>query len=276
MPTDLIQHIDRVLDWNQRHVEPTGGELGFCRMARKSVDEDKRQIHFLCSSGAIDRYGEIVEPSAYTGSIESFMLNPVFAAGHLYVGHNGEPTVIGEWVKLWISKDGLEGIAEFDDEDPLAQRYWNLYRKGRMRTVSVGFISKPWEMREVKNGTEKPRVRVFTDVSLLEISAVAIPANPDARVRSRSAGRTNEDDLDARLEAAAERAIDKRFSTHPGGLMTTLAQDVAELVLASVGRGADPYGDIPDPDDVPDPGSEDEDQGDNHNLNAALRDVLGK
>lgn len=275
MPTDLMQKIDRVLDWNQRHVEPKGGELGFCRMARKSIDEDKRQVHFLCSSGSVDRYGEIVEPSAYAGSIESFMLNPVFAAGHIYVGHNGEPTIIGEWVKLWISKDGLEGIAEFDDEDPLAQRYWNLYRKGRMRAVSVGFIANAWEMREMQFGQEKRRVRVFTDVDLLEVSAVAIPANPDARVRSRSAGGANEDDLDARVEAAFDRVLRKRFSTDPGGLMTTFAQDVAELVAASVGRGADPYGDIPDPGDVPDPGSESK-GGTSHEFNAALRDVLGK
>lgn len=96
MPMDLTQKIDRVLDWNQRHVEPEGGELGFCRMQRKSVNEEKRQIHFLCSSGTIDRYGEIVEPSVYAGSIESFMLNPIFAAGHIYVGNNGEPTIIGQ------------------------------------------------------------------------------------------------------------------------------------------------------------------------------------
>ncbi|MEM9415363.1 MAG: HK97 family phage prohead protease [Planctomycetota bacterium] len=275
MPADLMQKIDRVLDWNQRHVEPKAGDFGTCRMQRKSIDEDKRQIHFLCSSGSVDRYGEIVEPSAYAGSIESFMLNPVFAAGHVYIGNNGEPTIIGEWVKLWISKDGLEGIAEFDDEDPLAQRYWNLYRKGRMRSVSVGFIANAWKMRDVETGQDKRRVRVFTDVDLLEVSAVAIPANPDARVRSRGAGGSHEDDLDARMEAAAERAIEKRFSTDPGGLMTTLAQDVAELVVAHVGPGADPYGDIPDPGDVPAPGTEDQGES-QHNLNAALRDVLGK
>lgn len=178
-------------------------------------------------------------------------------------------------MKLWISKDGLEGIAQFDDEDPLAERYWNHYRKGNMRAVSVGFIANAWEMRSMEIGKETRTVRVFTDVDLLEISAVAIPANPDARVRSRSAGGNNEDDLDVRMEAAAERAIDKRFSTDPGGLMTTLAQDVAELVVAYGGPGADPYGDIPNQDNVPDPDPEDE--GDQpHQLNAALRDVLGK
>lgn len=106
----------------------------------KSIDEAKRQIHFLCSTGEIDRYGESIDQKSLDRAIPAFMRNPVFPAGHCYIAPNGEPTCIGHWVKLWVSEAGLEGVAEFDDEDPLAIRYWNLYRKGRMKAVSIGFI----------------------------------------------------------------------------------------------------------------------------------------
>lgn len=221
----------------------------------------------------IDRYGEIVEPEAYRASLEAFMRNPIFAAGHVYIGENGEPTVIGHWVKVWITERGLEGIAQFDDEDELAQRYWNHYRKGHLRAVSVGFIARRWDMRDMDIEKERQRVRVFTDVDLLEISAVAIPANPNALMRSRSASHGS--DIDAIIEAAVERKLKELFHAGPGGLMTTLAQDVAELVVAYSGQGVDdPYGDTPG---SPDPGNEPDDAGDDtHTLNAALREVLGK
>jgi HK97 family phage prohead protease len=272
MSNELIERIDTFLDWRERTAEPTAGAMGFVRAIAKSIDQDKRQVHFVCSTGHVDRYGEIVEPEAYRASLDAFMLNPIFAAGHRYVGESGEPTILGQWVKVWISKDGLEGIAQFDDEDELAVRYWNHYRKGNLRAVSVGFIGNAWEMREMDIEGERRRIRVFTAADLLEISAVAIPANPHARVRSR--GTNNEQHDDERLEAAVERAFDKRFHTGPGGLLTTLALDIAELVVAHVGQGdEDPYGDIPEPDE-PGPGSEPD--GQSQELKAALAEILGK
>src|SRR5690606_1591687 len=117
-------------------------------------------------------------------SIEAFMDNPVLIAGHTYVGLSGEPTVIGNWTKVWVSQDGLEGIAEFDAELKLAQDYFGLYQRGRMKAVSVGFIAIEWIMRELDQGDRKQRVRAFTKVELLEISAVAIPANRAALMRA--------------------------------------------------------------------------------------------
>lgn len=272
MPDDLIQRITKILDWHHRGTEPEQGALGFTRMKQRGIDEDKRQVHFLCSTDTVDRYGEIVEPEAYRASLDAFMQNPVFAAGHQHVGLNGEPTVLGHWEKVWITKDGLEGIAQFDDEDELAQRYWNNYRKGHMRAVSVGFIVKPngWDMREVEIDQERQRVRVFTDVDLLEISAVMVPANPDALVRRSAASPGGE----AEQLALMIQALKRIFHAGPGGLMTTLAQDIAELVVCG-SQGMDD-GDIhePDPGSVTgdDPGSEEGDE----ELKALLQDALGK
>jgi hypothetical protein len=50
--------------------------------------------------------------------------------------------------------------------------------------VSVGFITHAFEMREMEFDGSTQRVRVFTDVELIEISAVAIPANRESLIRS--------------------------------------------------------------------------------------------
>jgi len=271
MNTDLAQRIKNILDWHERTAEPEQGDYGFTRMKQRGIDEDKRQVHFLCSTDTVDRYGEIVEPEAYRASLDSFMDNPVFAAGHQHIGLSGEPTVIGHWEKVWISKDGLEGIAQFDDEDELSKRYWNNYRKGHMRAVSVGFIANAWEMRDVEIAQERQRVRVFTSVDLIEISAVMVGANPDALVR-RSANSGGAPLIEL-IEACFDRKMKQLFHAGPGGLMTTLAQDVAELVVCGGPGGEDGYGDIPDP-DLPGPDSASDGQDDE--LKAALLETLGK
>jgi len=242
MPEALADMIDLLLDPEQRTVEPRVGQIGSTRMRVKSIDEAKRQVHFLCSTGDIDRYGEIVDQKALARAIPDFMLNPVFAAGHVYVGTSGEPTVIGHWVKLWVSDAGLEGIAEFDDEDPLAQRYWNLYRKGHMKAVSIGFLVKAWEMREQPG--EQHRVRAFTEIELIEISAVAIGAARHALVRAASAARhtlgtPGDDTLETRLTPVIERILKKLLHAGPGGHLCTLLTDVAEAVRGPRGDSYD-------------------------------------
>lgn len=271
MNTDLIQRIKNILDWHERTAEPEQGDYGFSRMKQRGIDEEKRQVHFLCSTGTIDRYGEIVEPEAYRASLDAFMENPVFAAGHQHVGLSGEPTVIGHWEKVWLSKDGLQGVAQFDDEDPLAVRYWNNYRKGHMRAVSVGFIANAWEMRDVEIEKERQRVRVFTSVDLIEISAVMVGANPDALVR-RSAAQGG----DADLRSVIRSELKQFFNAGPGGPMATLAMDIAELVVCGGPGVEDDDGDIHEDGLGIDPGSDPEPEGDDHELKAALLEVLGK
>jgi hypothetical protein len=81
----------------------------------------------------------------------------------------------------------LWAIVEFAQTD-LSEQYWQLYSTGFMRAVSIGFLPKAW--RDVLE--DGKRIREFTEVELLEISAVAVPANPDALVRGKSRQRKKE------------------------------------------------------------------------------------
>jgi HK97 family phage prohead protease len=249
---------DLFLDPARRDHEPRQGQIGHKHMTLKGVDEKTRQAHFLCSTGQVDRYGESVDPEALKAAIPDFMTNPVFVAGHVYSTPSGEPTVIGHWVKLWVSPDGLEGIAQFDDVDPLAQRYWNHFAKGNLRAVSVGFLTRGWEMREMKMADgQARRVRVFTDIDLVEISAVTIPANPAALIRAAGLGLAQDGGQgqdDTALQSAFETAFKRMFTSGSEvSFLRSLALEIVEVMRSCQASGGDGYLDgFPEDDDMPD------------------------
>jgi len=280
-------HPELILDPLTREVEPKQGDLGHVRMfaVPGSVDESKRTMRFVCSTRTIDRYGEIVEPKAFKPWLDTFMLNPVMCAGHVFVAPDGKPTTIGEWLSLDITGETLEGVVQFMDEDGLAELYWNRYRKRVQRAVSVVFITHKWEMRDVEIEGATRRVRVFTEAELLSIDPVAIPANRLALAKAASylgalgdastdvdAARSTSVDMGAlakALQPAVERAVTEQLDTGPGGRLCALVQDVVEIALCHAGLGVDAY-DIPAADDEPDPAADAEGDA----LKTMLRDAL--
>ena len=144
----------------------------------KSIDQEKRQIRVLASSSALDRHGERILPEAFANSIGVFMQNPCVLAAHSHRLDTGEPPVIGRVVRLWIDSKGLWAVIEFAETE-LAEQYWQLYSRGFMKAVSVGFIPKKGEWASEEN----VRLYVHTEVELLEISCVPIPSNPEALVK---------------------------------------------------------------------------------------------
>jgi len=151
--------------------------------AVKTIDRGKRQIRVLASSDALDRYNERILPEAFKKTIAVFMTNPVVLAAHAHKLSDGQPPVVGSVVKLWIDAKGLWAVIQFAVTE-LAETYWVLYNGGHMKAVSIGFIPLSFE-----DGVEEGRrVRVYTEVELLEISLVAVPANPEALVRSGGKG----------------------------------------------------------------------------------------
>ncbi|MEM1445154.1 MAG: HK97 family phage prohead protease [Planctomycetota bacterium] len=250
-PQHLQKYLDaasRLLDPRHREIEPASGDLGFSLGQVRSVNEEQRTIEALVSTPAVDRYEEIVEPKAFEAWLPVFEANPVFVAGHTYSGWNGEPTVLGSWKDMKVTEEGLVGVAEFDDEDPLARRHWNLYRKRHMRAFSVGWLTHSWEIREFElaPGVTK-KLRVFTEVELIEISAVSIPANREALVRAAGIGglatsTESSPELDAQglakaLTPAVESVLTQLLSVEPGGHLCTLLQDVVELCMARAANG---------------------------------------
>lgn len=165
----------------------------------------------VASSEAIDRDGEIILASAW-GNLDRFKANPVILAAHTHRSSDGSPTIIGSANSIEVAKGELSFEMTFA-RTPLAQQWAQLYEDGHARSFSVGFIPMDGEFRQVPCDDRRRRrdaqgdmqnVYVHTRVELLEISCVAVPANPEALARDFDPAEI-ERIVDARIEKALQR-----------------------------------------------------------------------
>lgn len=143
-------------------------------------------IEGMASTDRLDRHGDVILPSAYEGTLETYMGNP-----QILLQHNYDKT-IGKCVEseirengLWIKADITENTDEVIDK----------IEKGLLGAFSVGFFCLAYEY--IYEGrvvfTEEglvdgatweefyaADVRRITKVDLVEVSVVSVPANPAA------------------------------------------------------------------------------------------------
>ncbi len=206
-----------ILNPERRDLEPPRNVSvrGFVPFQVRGVDKAKRQVSAYVSTPNPDRYDEIILPSAFRKHLPTFRTNPVMLAGHSHGGQAGEPTIIGWWISLEIRKDGLYGVAQFLENDDLAEKWWQRFVQGAARAFSVGFIAHAWEMRDYTGADgQVRRLRTFTEVELIEISAVAVPANRESVVQALSmfAGQgaaVVDDDSGSAIEGISNRRLNK-------------------------------------------------------------------
>ena len=153
----------------------------------REVNVERREVTAILSTPAVDRYEEVVLPSAYLKRLDRFKTNPVLCANHVYSAADGSPGVIGVWTEIEVRRvpgvgEALVGTCRFMEDDELAEKWWQRYRQGVAKAFSVGFLIHSYEVRSMQDeeGGKEKRVRTYTDVELIEVSAVTIPANPEA------------------------------------------------------------------------------------------------
>jgi hypothetical protein len=165
-------------------------------------------LDFVASTATLDRYHEVIEPAGWR--LESYRRNPVFQNAHNYgdilftLGKalTTEVRTLGERQAL------CQRIQFAAEVNPVARIAYGLYKGGFLNAVSVGFIPLKWEDGDGGRGASEgealergasPRRR-YLEQELLEVSAVAIPANPDALALGLKSGAIVKADLQAALE----------------------------------------------------------------------------
>lgn len=208
-----LLHVEVGVPSPDRHVD--GSEAGD-QGASAGVGE--AVLDFVASTATMDRYQEIIEPAGWR--LEAYRRNPVFQNAHNY----GDILfTLGRAVTTEVREVGgrqalCQRIQFATEVNPVARIAFGLYRGGFLKAVSVGFIPLKWEdATEVKS--EECRVqnedserthltqpsppaergkaprRRYLEQELLEVSAVAIPANPDALALSVKSGAVTKADL---------------------------------------------------------------------------------
>ena len=158
-------------------------------------------LEFVASDATLDRTGDIVSPSGWR--LEIYRSNPVFLNMHQrsdIVFTLGKALVTE--VREVSGRQALYQQIQFAvDANPMAKIAHGLYAGGFLRAVSVGMVPRAWE--DGRPGDNFAR-RIIQQ-ELLEVSAVTIPANPNALVLGLKAGAVEKSDV--RELAALLRAI---------------------------------------------------------------------
>lgn len=142
----------------------------------------ERRIIAAVSDEVIDRDGDIVTAEAMRAAMPGFMRNPVILAAHTHRLADGRSPVVGHVVKWWAEGSKTVCEIEFADTD-LGRDYFALYSGKIQRAFSIGFRPLKQERRVIDGKS----VNVITEIELFEISAVAVPSNPEALSKSHSA-----------------------------------------------------------------------------------------
>jgi len=182
-------------------------------------------LDFRSSDETLDRYGEVITASGW--NLDTYKRNPVFQNSHQY----GDILfTLGRAVATEVREGKLFQRIEFAvDANPMARIAYNLYKGKFLTAVSVGFIPVRWE-----DGTEKtPYARKYLEQELLEVSAVAIPANPNALALGLKSGAVEKSDvkeLADLLRSLVAPKSDEGGSTLNPQLLLRLAREIRSVL----------------------------------------------
>jgi HK97 family phage prohead protease len=139
------------------------------KMIRTKAFYDHKEKLAIASTDATDRMGEVIDQTGW--QLKNYKQNNV-----ILFAHNDREIMVGNAINTRIDKSTgkprLVFTPDFHEETDTARALKRLYEQGRMKTFSVGFMPIEFD----------PSNSTYTKQELLEISAVNVPANPDAQM----------------------------------------------------------------------------------------------
>jgi HK97 family phage prohead protease len=124
-----------------------------------------RTVTAVITSAFRDRQGDVILPSG--GDLSFYLKNPVVLWCHDY--WNRVPIGRAQWLKV----EGASIVAKIEfSKSEFASEVYQAYKDGFLRTFSIGFVA----------GDIDREARLIKTWTLLEISCVPVPANPEAAV----------------------------------------------------------------------------------------------
>lgn len=138
------------------------------------IEKIEGKMLAIATDETLDRHGESLPIDSW--DLKNFKKNPVLLWSHDYYA---PPVGIAKNIKVKDGKMTFEPV--FHEITQAAKEVKKLFEEGIMNSFSVGFI--PHNLKDGKMSLE-----------LLEISAVAVPANPSAIMIEKSMKSIGEDD----------------------------------------------------------------------------------
>lgn len=142
------------------------------------ADGDGTVMDFIGSDSTVDRYNEVIDQSGW--QLDNFRKNPVIPDCHDY---SSIGKILGRAISVNVVDGKLVNRVQFCLDNPLGAMACKMAKGGFIKSQSVGFIPLEWTNGTaggVGNGNQPDRT--YTKAELLEISLVAVPANPGATI----------------------------------------------------------------------------------------------
>lgn len=163
----------RGIDYMRRVIAEAKDRMAKSQFVAPLEAIEGKRARFVITSGDIDRQGEIVDPNGW--DFGPYMANPVILDSHRY---GSISDIVGRAVSA-PRREGDTWTVEMEFADtPMGELARRLVEQGMLKAVSVGF-------RSLQRRPEKGITR-HVKQELLEVSLVAVPANPMA-LRLRAA-----------------------------------------------------------------------------------------
>jgi hypothetical protein len=163
--------------------------------------ESDRVLRFIGSDETADRDLDIIESTGWKTS--EYVKNPVFLWCHDYrippIGKCINVEVVNKALVFDIKFPTISELSS-DIENPsdhakFVDTIYNMYKGGYLNATSVGFRGIKYKTRDDDAVLDKPewqRGRRYIEQNLLELSAVPVPANPNALQQAKSEGLIDE------------------------------------------------------------------------------------
>lgn len=188
----------------------------------KSAVVDGVVAGYGCTFGNVifsrDKNGDRVEPGAFAPSIQRFKAEG--SAPLMLWGHDPD-RVIGKWTDFAEDGHGLKVRGQFNLGTTAGRDAHAHVKAGDLDGLSIGFNVPPGGFKRDPNGT-----RILSIVDFHEVSIVAFPANPLARVTEVKSAFSSRSELETLLrEHLPARAVKKLLS---GGWSAVSGDDEAD------------------------------------------------
>lgn len=186
--------------------------------AQFSVTDEGRIEGIAWPFGSPDRVGDVIEKGAFAGVVPPL---PILAS-------HADGDAVGVWDEITETAEGLAVKGRLlVNEVARAKEICALTREGALRGLSIGF-------KTLKALPRKGGGQTITKLELLEISVVAVPAHPGARITSSKGnsmtGTTPEEKAgDLAIEALTAKMTEIEKKADPAPLLAPLVARLDKL-----------------------------------------------
>jgi HK97 family phage prohead protease len=133
------------------------------------LEKKEGEVIGIASTETADRDGEVIKQDGW--DLKNFKRNPVILASHNYFDFP-----IGKATNIKVEEKKLTFKMVFSESTQKAKEANQLVQEGILNSFSVGFIPREYDEKNQN---------IITKAELLEISLVAVPANPQAVVTAK-------------------------------------------------------------------------------------------